>query len=144
MKPAIAFSVLLALAIGALPAQECPDVGTVTVPERLLAGPSTPCGIGLEITIGGVTYTSQQGFCPSFVIIMPRHAGPATKREGYRYVLGNARDVLMQTYDCYGFIWTSCQVSAPSKVINQVDNYVDVPCREPAPVSESTAAVAEL
>ena len=119
-------------------AQECPNLGSVPVPERLIAGPASICGIGLEITIGGVSYTSQQGFCPTFVIFQPKHAVPAIRRVGYRYARGPSKDVWKQDYGCYGWIWTACRASGPSRVITTVDSYIDIQCREPVSVLQDS------
>ena len=62
MKTSVLSLFLLSCLAGTAAAQqECPDVGVKTLEAALIAGPSTPCGIGLEITIGGVSYTSHEG-----------------------------------------------------------------------------------
>lgn len=114
-------------------ARECPDVGPSLAPQTLQTGPNSPCGSqGLEVTIGGNTYSASQGFCPTFIDMIPEHGvtAPSVPLPGhYIVVVPDAKPVLRDYNRCSGFLfWFSCKhVNGPVEIY-RVDNAVAMAC----------------
>lgn len=123
----------------------CRDVGPTIKPQELTAGPSTMCGSGgLAVTVGGVSYTSSMGFCPSFIDTIPEHGlpTPTVKLEGYYiYTYLDAKPVMRDYYECNGmWWWQSCDHDRGPLEIYRVDNSIAVECgREPPPAGGSNS-----
>lgn len=128
----ISVSLLLA-AVAILPGSvraqgSCPDLGTVTAPATTTYGPMSPCGIGLDLWLGGVHYTVKQGLCPAWSAFTPERGVPAVARKGYFYQQAAPTFTLVQNYLCSGWFWTNCVVNGNPTKAGPVPNYGDVVC----------------
>ena len=115
----------------------CPDQVIQRVPPELTATNVVVCGTGVQIDIGGVSYTSPPGTCALFITYTPEHTTTRQQVGSNTYTepAGAVRTYIGR-YRCrqitffFVFPWTSVCEEIAFAAADVIPTYAQYPCRD--------------